>query len=167
MPLLAPVRTSAPGALPITPPEPPKLTDTVAVFTVMVRNAMFHRVQLFGDEQDARLEALDHLPEGSVPFTSDNWADALDDYFGTYEDLDDSPVARAPKFFRIDTAPKLTSAEMAGVGAAADDYWLVSQVLVDPSGNHDFAINAVVHLEASNAQGSPAVTTLSVGTPVL
>src|SRR5699024_2111616 len=34
----------------ITPPEAPKLTETTAVFTVMVRNAMFHRVQLFGDE---------------------------------------------------------------------------------------------------------------------
>src|SRR5699024_9828318 len=27
----------------ITPPEAPKLTETTAVFTVMVRNAMFHR----------------------------------------------------------------------------------------------------------------------------
>jgi hypothetical protein len=43
----------------------------------------------------------------------------------------------------------------------------VTQVLVDPQGNHDFALNAVVHLDASNAQGSPALTTLSVGTPVL
>ena len=151
----------------ISPPEPPKLTDTVGVFQVMLRNAMFHRVQLFGDEQESRLEALDHLPDGAVPFTSDNWADALDDYFGTYEDLDDSPTARAPEFFRVNTAPELTSAEMADVGAVAGDYWLVTQVLVDPAGNHDFAINAVVHLSASNEQGSPAVTTLSVGTPAL
>lgn len=151
----------------ISPPEPPKLTDTVGVFTVMVRNAMFHRVQLFGDEQDARLEALDYLPDGAVPFTSDNWADALDDYFGTYEDLDDSPAARAPEFFRIDKAPELSSSEMADVGAESGDYWVVTQVLVDPQGNHDFALNAVVHLDASNAQGSPALTTLSVGTPVL
>src|SRR5699024_6089154 len=50
----------------ITPPEAPKLTETSAVFTVMVRNAMFHRVQLFGDEQDARLESLDYLPDGAV-----------------------------------------------------------------------------------------------------
>ena len=47
----------------IEPPEPPKLTDTIGVFTVMLRNAMFHRVELFGDEQDARLEAL----EASAP----------------------------------------------------------------------------------------------------
>lgn len=151
----------------ITPPEPPKLTDTVGVFTVMLRNAMFHRVQLFGDEQESRLEALDYLPDGAIPFTSDNWADALDDYFGTYEDLDDSPAARAPEFFRVETKPELTEAEMTDVGAQADDYWLVSQVLVDPEGNHDYAINAVVHLEASNEQGSPAITTLSVGTPAL
>ncbi|HIW47014.1 MAG TPA: DUF3516 domain-containing protein [Candidatus Yaniella excrementigallinarum] len=151
----------------ITPPEAPKLTETTAVFTVMVRNAMFHRVQLFGDEQDARLESLDYLPDGAVPFTSDNWADALDDFFDQYEDLDDSPTARAPEFFRIDTRPGLSAAELADVGATAGDYWLVSQVLVDPNGNHDFAINAVVHLEASNEQGSPAVTILSVGTPAI
>lgn len=151
----------------LAPPEPPKLTDNEAVFLVMVRNAMFHRVQLFGDEQDARLEALDHLPDGAVPFTSDNWADALDDFFNQYEDLDDSPAARVPAFFRINTRPELTSGEMADVGATDGDYWLLSQVLVDPNGNHDFAINAVVHLAASNEKGSPAVTTLSVGTPVL
>lgn len=151
----------------ISPPEPPKLTDTVGVFTVMLRNAMFQRVQLFGDEQESRLEALDYLPDGAVPFTSDNWADALDDYFGTYEDLDDSPTARVPEFFRIEKHPELTATEMADVGAAAGDYWVVTQVLVDPNGNHDFAINAVVHLSASNDQGSPAVTTLSVGTPLL
>ena len=151
----------------LSPPEPPKLTDTVGVFTVMLRNAMFHRVELFGDEQDARLEALDHLPDGAIPYTCDNWADALDDYFGVYEDLDDSPAARSPEFFRIDKAPKLSSAEMADVGAQDGDYWLVTQVLVDPQGNYDFGINAVVHLEASNEQGSPAVTTLSVGTPLL
>lgn len=151
----------------LSPPEPPKLTDTVGVFTVMLRNAMFHRVELFGDEQDARLEALDHLPDGAIPYTCDNWADALDDYFGAYEDLDDSPAARSPEFFRIDKAPKLSSAEMADVGAQDGDYWLVTQVLVDPQGNYDFGINAVVHLEASNEQGSPAVTTLSVGTPLL
>lgn len=151
----------------LSPPEPPKLTDTEGVFKVMVRNAMFHRVQLFGDEQDARLEALDYLPDGAVPFTSDNWADALDDFFDQYEDLDDSPVARAPEFFRISTTPELAATEMADVGATSGDYWLVSQILVDPSGNHEFAINAVVHLGASNEQGSPAVTTLSVGTPAL
>lgn len=151
----------------LTPPEPPKLTDNRGVFKVMVRNAMFQRVQLFGDEQDARLEALDYLADGAIPFTSDNWADALDDFFGQYEDLDDSPAARAPEFFRISTAPELSNAEMADVGTTAGDYWLVSQILVDPSGNHEFAINAVVHLEASNEQGSPAVTTLSVGTPAL
>ena len=151
----------------LAPPEPPKLTDNEAGFLVMVRNAMFHRVQLFGDEQDTRLEALDHLPDGAVPFTSDNWADALDDFFNQYEDLDDSPAARVPALFRINTSPELTSGEIADVGATDGDYWLVTQVLVDPNGNHDFAINAVVHLEASNEQGSPAVTTLSVGTPVL
>src|SRR5699024_11990067 len=101
------------------------------------------------------------------PFTADNWADALDDYFGQYEDLDDSPAARTPEFFRIEKSPALTGAEMADVGAAAGDYWVVTQVLVDPSGNHDFGINAVVRLDASNEQGSPAVTTLSVGTPML
>src|SRR5690625_6956390 len=104
----------------MTPAGPPKLTDQLGVFTVMLRNAMFQRVQFFGDEQDARLEALDHLPDGAIPFTSDNWADALDDYFGTYEDLDDSPAARAPQFFRIEKSPELTATEMADVGAEAN-----------------------------------------------
>src|SRR5699024_7288991 len=112
----------------LAPPEPPKLPDNESVFGVMVRNAMFHRVQLFGDEQDVRLEALDYLPDGAVPFTSDNWADALDDFFNQYQDLDDSPAARAPAFFRMNTSPDLSSGELADVGATTGDYWLVTQV---------------------------------------
>src|SRR5699024_12231523 len=55
----------------ITPPEAPKLTETTAVFTGMVRNAMFHRVQLLGDGEDARMESLGYLPDGVVAVTSD------------------------------------------------------------------------------------------------
>lgn len=148
------------------PPAPPQLTDNEAVFTVMLRNAMFQRVELFGDEKDQALEKMDYLPEGAVAYTADNWADALDDYFGSYEDIDDSPVARGPEFFRVNKEPKLSSAEMADVGAQDGDYWTVSQILVDPDGNHDFAINAVVHLSASNEAGAPQMTVLSVGTPL-
>lgn len=148
------------------PPSPPKLTEQTGVFRVMIRNAMFRRVQLFGAEKDAELEGMDYLPEGAIPFTSDNWADALDDFFADYEDLDDTASARDPKLLRINTEPQLGPGELDDLGASPGDYWNITQVLVDPEANYDWALNAVVHLAASNEQGAPAITMLSVGEPI-
>lgn len=151
----------------LAPPEPPKLTDNTSVFTTMVRNSMFRRVQLFGDERDRQLAEMDDVPDGAVAFTADDWADALDDYFGDYEDIDDSPDARGPEYFQVNKAPQLTSAEQEEAGVTEGDYWLVRQVLLDPENNQDYGINALVNLSASNENGSPSIIVFSVGKPIV
>ncbi|MFC0580940.1 DEAD/DEAH box helicase [Micrococcoides hystricis] len=128
----------------IAPADPP-LTSNVRAFTVMVRNALFRRVQLFGAEKDRELGALD----GSHGFDADAWADALDDYFDVYEDLDDSPAARSEKYLIIDkTQPRV---------------WKVRQIIVDPDDNLDFGIHATVDLDASDAAGEPVIAVTHVG----
>ena len=149
----------------LAPPTPPRLTDNEQVFTVMVRNAMFRRVELFGDEQDARLTELDDVPDRARAFTADDWADALDEYFGEYEDIDDSPTARGQQYFQVNRKPELTGQERADSGIAESRYWTVRQILVDPEGNLDFGIDAVVNLDRSDEQGSPSILVLSVGAP--
>ena len=122
----------------------------------MVRNALFQRVRLFGDEQDARLAEL------SGDLSADAWADALDAYFDDHEDIDDGPAARGPEFFRVAERPQgRCPVELTGAR-----WWAVRQVLKDHDGDHDHGINAVVDLDASDEAGHPVVRVLSVGAPV-
>ncbi|MGM7667248.1 DEAD/DEAH box helicase [Microbacterium sp. A93] len=147
----------------LAPPEPPRLTANRPVFTVMVRNAMFRRVRLFGDEQDAALAELGSQA-GDV-FSAHDWADALDGYFGEYEDIDDGPAGRGPQYFRVDASPKPGPDGGAPVGVTGHRWWQVRQVLVDPEGNLDWGINAVVDLDASDEAAHPVVHVVSVGAP--
>ena len=126
------------------PSEPP-LTANERAFTVMIRNAMFRRVQLFGAEKDRELGALD----GEAGFDADAWADALDDYFDVYEDLDDGPDARGPQYLIIDKKnPR---------------QWKLRQIIADPENNKDFAFTATVDLDASDHAGEPVVTMMHIG----
>ncbi|MEY8814100.1 DEAD/DEAH box helicase [Micrococcus luteus] len=137
------------------PPAPPRLTDNEPVFRVMVRNAMFQRVRLFGDERD---EALARL---SGELSADDWADALDAYFDDHEDIDDGPAARGPELFRVAAAPDVA----APLELAGPRWWAVRQILKDPDGDLDHGINAVVDLDASDEAGHPVIRVVSVGAP--
>ncbi|QCU79401.1 DUF3516 domain-containing protein [Citricoccus sp. SGAir0253] len=147
----------------LAPPEPPRLTANRPVFTVMVRNAMFRRVRLFGDEQDRALGELGAAAGDG--FTADDWADALDGYFGEYEDIDDGAAARGPQYFRVDTGPRPGPDGGAPAGVSGSRWWTVRQVLVDPEQNLDWGINALVDLDASDEAGHPVIRVVSVGAP--
>ena len=147
----------------LAPPEPPRLTANRPVFTVMVRNAMFRRVRLFGDEQDRALGELGAAAGDA--FTAQDWAEALDGYFGDYEDIDDGASARGPQYFRVDTAPASAAGGQAPAGTSGSRWWAVRQVLVDPEENLDWGINAVVDLDASDELGHPVIRVVSVGPP--
>ncbi|MGD6978779.1 MULTISPECIES: DEAD/DEAH box helicase [Citricoccus] len=147
----------------LAPPEPPRLTANRTVFTVMVRNAMFRRVRLFGDEQDRALGELGASAGDS--FSTHDWAEALDGYFGDYEDIDDGAAARGPQYFRVDTSPAAGPGGGAPAGVSGSRWWAVRQVLVDPEENLDWGINAVVDLDASDELGHPVILVVSVGPP--
>ncbi|NMR30275.1 DEAD/DEAH box helicase [Crystallibacter degradans] len=123
---------------------PPKLTDNVRAFRVMVRNELFRRVELFEAENEAALGELD----ADSGWDADRWADAMDAYFDAHDDLGIGPDARGPKYLIIEEAP----AE-----------WKVRQIFDDPAGDHDWGINAVVNLAESNELGTAAVRITAVG----
>lgn len=127
----------------------PALTANPRAFKVMVRNALFRRVELFADERDKILGQLDGERSG---WDSDRWADAMDDYFEEYEDIYTDADARSPGLLTIDD----DTAEHPG-------FWLVRQTFSDPEENHDFGIVARVDLAASDAEGAPVVLIESVG----
>ena len=67
------------------------ITSNERGFTVMVRNALFRRVELAAREDYETLGALD----GAAGFGADRWADAMDDYYDEYADLGIGQTARS------------------------------------------------------------------------
>ena len=123
---------------------PPKLTDNVRAFRVMVRNELFRRVELFEAENEAALGELD----ADAGWDADRWADAMDAYFDAHDDLGVGPDARGPQYLAIETGPT---------------EWKVRQIFDDPAGDHDWGISAVVDLAASDELGSAVVRITAVG----
>ena len=123
---------------PVVPPSPPSVVTNRRAFTVLVRNAMFRRVQLAALERDDELEQLD--PEAG-------WPAALDDYFDDHDDILTGSAARSPQLCEISEGP---------------DAWRVVQTIDDPAGDHDWRIEAVIDLEASAEEGEAVVQVTSV-----
>lgn len=129
--------------------EPDRVTANPRAFKVMVRNAMFLRAQLFADEKEQDLEELDGETSG---WTADRWAEAMDAFFGVYDDVFVDAHARGPGLIRIDESPD-----------GHPGRWRAVQVLDDAEGNHDWGIHAWIDLAASDAAGAPAVLVDHVG----
>ncbi|MDO3649027.1 DEAD/DEAH box helicase [Nocardia mangyaensis] len=98
-------------------------------FRVMVRNAMFRRVELASRR---RWYDLDDLSPGP------DWAQDFAPYFDEYAAIGTGPDARGPQLFQVDKRP---------------GFWHVRQVLDDPAGDHGWALTAIVDLEESDAAG--------------
>ncbi|MBQ1442584.1 MAG: DUF3516 domain-containing protein [Renibacterium sp.] len=115
---------------------PPALTRNDRAFRVMVRNELFRRVELASRDN---FEALGEL-DADAGWNADRWADALDDYWDEHEFINAGPSARGPALFvhEPDSAARL---------------WKVRQIIDDPAGNHDWAIQAEVDLDASDEAG--------------
>jgi hypothetical protein len=126
------------------PHEPESLTTNVRAFTVLVRNAMFRRVELASLRRFDELGAMDE----EAGWDESRWRDAVGGYFAEYDRLPIDADARNPALLQIER------------DAAA---WTVRQVFDDPDGDHDWGIRARIELTASDAAGEPVVTVTDVG----
>ncbi|MCQ4083312.1 DUF3516 domain-containing protein [Streptomyces sp. RB6PN25] len=122
------------------------VTTNARAFRVLVRNAMFRRVEL------AALEKYDELAEldAETGWDADAWADAMEAYWDEYDDLGTGPDARGPKLLQIEEQPQ-------------HGLWKVRQVFADPEGDHDWGISAEVDLAASDEEGRAVVRVTGVG----
>jgi hypothetical protein len=140
-------------------PPPRPITANQRTFTVMVRNAMFQKVQLAARDRFDALAQLDAAaavltePPGRVTMDAGAWEDALGAYWDEHESMGDGPAARSPQLLMIDREP-----------GGDPRRWTVRQIIDDPEGHHDFAIVATVDLDASDAAGEPVIRTESFGT---
>nr|WP_220139131.1 DEAD/DEAH box helicase [Nocardia sp. GTS18] len=98
-------------------------------FRIMVRNAMFRRVELASRQRWYELDQLGTGPD---------WAEEFAPYFEEYETIGTGPDARGPQLFRVEQRP---------------GFWHVRQVIDDPAGDHGWALTAIVDLEESDAAG--------------
>jgi hypothetical protein len=123
---------------------PPAVTRNTRAFRVLVRNALFRRVEL------AALRRWDELGEldAEAGWDADAWADALSGYFAEHDEIGTGPDARGPAMLLLDDS---------GPGV-----WTVRQILDDPAGHHDWRISAEVDLAASDAAGAAVVRVTDV-----
>src|SRR4029453_5807160 len=90
------------------PPPPRPITANERTFTVMVRNAMFQKVQLASRDRFDALAQLDAAaavltdPAGGVVMTAAAWGAALGTYWDEYESMGAGPQARSPQLLMID-----------------------------------------------------------------
>ena len=138
--------SSHPGDL--APPVRSLLANERA-FTVMVRNALFRRVQAAAFERYGELAELD----GPHGFGEAQWRAALDAYYTEYDAILVDANARAAALLELDR-----DAEHRSRGV-----WGFRQVLLDPAGDRDWGVEGEIDLAESEALGEPAVRVGRVG----
>ncbi len=122
---------------------PEGVTRNIRAFRVLVRNALFRRVELAALRRWDLLGELDR----QAGWDAERWRDALEPYFTEHADIGTGPDARGPQFLTITEEPQR---------------WIVRQVLDDPAGDRDWAISAEVDLAASDEEGAAVVWVTAV-----
>jgi superfamily II RNA helicase len=118
--------------------RPPAVTANERAFRVLVRNALFRRVELAARRRYDQLGELD--PDL-------DWAAALEPYFAEHDEIGTGPDARGPAMLIIDRQP---------------GRWEVRQIFDDPAGDHDWGISAEVDLAASDEAGAAVIRVTAV-----
>ena len=124
--------------------RPRPVTANKRAFRILVRNALFRRVEL------AAMRRVDELGEldAEAGWKAERWREALDAYFAEHDSIGIGPDARGPQYLVIEEGR---------------DTWRVRQIFDDPAGDHEWGINAVVDLAASDEIGDAVVRVTSVG----
>nr|WP_206314365.1 DEAD/DEAH box helicase [Streptomyces coryli] len=122
------------------------VTANHRAFRVLVRNALFRRVELAALDNADELGAMDE----ESGWDAERWGEALDAYWDEYEDLGTGPDARGPKLLQITEEPE-------------HNLWRVRQTFDDPNDDHDWGISGEVDLAASDAEGRAVVRVTDVG----
>jgi hypothetical protein len=118
----------------VRPSDPRPITANERGFRVLVRNAMFRRVELLARRRWEQLGELD----AASGMDGDAWQDAGEAYFAEHDSVGTGPDARGPHLLVVDKEPKR---------------WLVQQIVADPENDHDWRISAEVDLVASDEAG--------------
>jgi hypothetical protein len=134
-------------------PPPRPLSQQERAFRVMIRNAMWRRVELVARDDVRGLAALEEAdaarfdPPRDVVMTREAWDAAIEEYFAEHDTVGTSGDARGPDLFVLERTGQR---------------WPVRQTLDDPAGHHDWVIEAEVDVEASDELGELVLTTTAM-----
>jgi superfamily II RNA helicase len=123
---------------------PPAVTANARAFRVLVRNALFRRVELAARRNYYELGELD----AAAGWDAAAWQEALEPYFAEHGELPAGPEARGPHLLLIEQQP---------------ERWIVRQILDDPAGDHDWVIAGEIDLAASDEAGTAVLHITEVG----
>lgn len=115
--------------------------------TVLVRNAMFRRVQLMDLDKPDELGALDK----DWGYGVHEWEDTLDDYYDEHEYVNIDAKARSGELFILDESKE-----------NSEHSWKVRQIIDDSDGDHDWAITGTVDLDTTQSSGEAVFFDYSV-----
>ena len=131
------------------PPPPPRpISAQTRPFRVMIRNALWRRVELAARDDVAGLAALESTtaqlaePPLEVAMTRTDWDAALEGYYADHDEIRLDADARGPALLAIEQTGRV---------------WSLRQTLHDPAGDHDWVIEATVDLDASDVAGEAVV----------
>ncbi len=123
---------------------PPAVTGNRRAFRVLVRNALFRRVELAALRRWEDLGELD----AESGWHADDWAEALEPYFEEHDEIGTGPNARGPALLILKEEPR---------------EWVARQIFDDPAGDHDWGFSASIDLAACDEAGEAVLTVTEVG----
>ncbi len=130
------------------PPPPVSLAQQERVLRVMVRNAMFRRVELVARDDVDGLAALDRAdaertdPARPPVWSAEDWDAAIGAYYDEHDRVGTGPDSRGPDLLAIEVEGRT---------------WRVRQTLDDPEGHRDWVVEAQVDLDATAEVGEPVL----------
>ena len=139
---------SAAAATLAAPGTPDAVVEDRRGLIVLVRNAMFRRIQLMDLDKPEELGALDK----DWGYGVHEWEDALDDYYDAHEYVGIDAAARSGKLFILDDSLE-----------RKEHVWKVRQIIDDSDGDHDWSIIGIVDLDATQENGEVVFVDYRVG----
>ncbi|MGH3364636.1 MAG: DEAD/DEAH box helicase [Nocardioidaceae bacterium] len=116
------------------PKQPRPVSANERSFRVLVRNALFRRVELAARRRYDELGELD----AEAGMDAEAWREAVEAYFKEHDEIDIGPDARGPHMLVVEKEGRT---------------WRAQQIIGDPDGDHDWRIFAEVDLDASDEAG--------------
>lgn len=130
------------------PPQADQVVKDCRGLIVLVRNAMFQRVELVAFDRPEALADLDR----DWGYGLRVWQDTLDDLYQDHQEIRTDAHARSEDFFLLDQR-----------GEIEKHTWLVRQIFDDIEGDRDWGIAGIIDLDATQEAGQAIFADYHVG----
>lgn len=129
-----------------------------------IRKALFERVKLMSFDN---VEALARL-DSTSGWNEERWDRVLERYWAEYDWIDITPQAQSAAYCALNEAPDFSDFIRAGVSETLAErlepqkFWIADQTIIDPNGDGDWHITALVDISASDENNTVILRILDV-----